>query len=163
MDATSEVELKELLGLDSRFCLLGQLVENYKDSKKGLRQARKIIRAERKLIEKSELALKGGDRGTLLTRYAKLEGFAKVYLSEKDRALREKNGKAIEDLLEAVSDEMENIANILAPEKSKPDIKNLFAKIGDVAAMVLATFNMPAKLKVGLGLLSIGASVFCKN
>lgn len=148
MEAKTEVELNELLRLNKRFCILGKMLDSYRDQKKALRNVHCLIQKENQFILMSQLPddkrpekfpkslLTTTDAETLLWRYRDLLVISKIMKGSKNAAAL---GKASRDLLaivDAVSIDILGIEEQLLILKGKETGKQMASKIKEKAKSI---------------------------
>lgn len=148
MNAKTEVELKELSRVDGRFYQLGDLVDAYKNEKKGLKAVRKLIKVERGSLEKV-VGLNPSDKTNTAIRYGKLDEIAKAYVSLKEEGDRKKNGERLEALMNEIVDEVTEIDDILNPVSEEVKKEGKAPKIPAAVLDFIKDNIGPALLAVG--------------
>lgn len=149
MEGKTELELKELLRLDRRFCQLAYLLSIYREERKSLKYVRHLIKIEKKRIEKTRTAVHVDDIVTLLWRYKDLLFFAKTLKKSKDPVVLGKAVRDLDTLKAEVEFEVAEIEKLLLAIRSKQAAKGLANKIIAQARQGLEKVNDAFDKKFG--------------
>ena len=109
MEASSEVEYKELLILYERFITLCGVVEAYRNVAKPLKLCRKLVKIEKTKLKKSKTPLTLGDTNSVLWLYDDFLAIIKSLSKAKDANILNKATHDLEDLIKKVDETVKDL------------------------------------------------------